>query len=117
MISSRQRLSAAASRAALGLVLAGALAGGAHAQTASAHTYTSHKPLRGNYPGSYPSSATAPSVGPGGTFDWVDAGVGAAGMLGLVLSLTALNAGLRTARRNRAHDVPLVLKVRDDRPA
>jgi hypothetical protein len=102
-------------RAALALLLAAALAGGVLAQTASAQPYENHKPLRGNYPGSYADSA--PSVPSSGTFDWAAAGVGAAGMLGLVLAHGAFRARGRTARRERAHDVPLVLHVRDDRPA
>lgn len=129
MIRSTRRLSAVAARAALALALAGALAGGAQAHTASARinpshkppgghitpaaqAFPSHRPLSGNYPGSY-TSATAPSVRAGAGFDWVAAGIGAAGMLGLVLLLTAL----RAARRSRTLDIPLVLEVRDNRPA
>jgi hypothetical protein len=115
MTRSRRRLSAAAMRAALALLLAAALAGGVLAQTAFAQHYENHKPLRGNYPGSYADSA--PAVPPSGTFDWAAAGVGAAGMLGLVLAHSAVRARRRTGRRERAHDVPLVLHVRDDRPA
>jgi hypothetical protein len=102
-------------RAALALLLAAALAGGVLAQTAFAQHYENHKPLRGDYPGSYADSA--PALPPSGTFDWAAAGVGAAGMLGLVLAHRAIRARGRTARRDRAHDVPLVLHVRDDRPA
>jgi hypothetical protein len=43
--------------------------------------------------------------------------MGAAGMLGLVLAYGALRARLRAASRERARDIPLVLHVRDDRPA
>jgi hypothetical protein len=128
MIRARQRLRAATTLAALGLALAGIFAGGAHAQTYTNHTparghypgsyatpaqaYPNHKPLRGNYPGSYASSRSAPSLRPSDSFDWAAAGVGAAGMLGLVLLLTAFRAG---TRRSRAHDnSPLVLEVRDD---
>jgi hypothetical protein len=115
MTRSRRRLSAAAMRAALALLLAAALVGGLLVQTAFAQHYENHKPLRGNYPGSYADSA--PSVPASGTFDWAAAGVGAAGMLGLVLARGAVRARGRTASRERAHDVPLVLHVRDDRPA
>jgi hypothetical protein len=110
MIRSTRRLSSVAARAALGLVLAGALAA---STPVVAQQYPNHRPLSGNYPGSYTSSAAAPSSRPSAGFDWVTAGIGAAGMLGLVLLLTAL----RTARRSRALDVPLVLEVRDNRPA
>jgi hypothetical protein len=132
MIRARQRLHAGATLAALGLALAGIFAGGAHAQTYTSHTptrghypgshiaparaYPNHKPLRGNYPGSYASSRAAPSLRPSAGFDVLAAGIGAAGMLGLVLLLTAGRAGLRTARRSRVHDTPLFLEVRDDGP-
>jgi hypothetical protein len=45
-------------------------------------------------------------------FDWLAAGVGAAGMLGLILLLTAVKTGARTAR-NRRYNVPLVVEVSD----
>ena len=51
---------------------------------------------------------------PSSQFDWLAAGVGAAGMLGLILLLAAVKTGTRIAR-NRRHDVPLVVQV-DDRP-
>ena len=58
MTRSGHRLRAAAKRTALGLVLAGACAGGAQAATSA-----NHAPLRGHYPGSYATPAacaTAP---------------------------------------------------------
>jgi hypothetical protein len=166
MIRSRQWLSAIATAATLALVLAGV----ANASSAPADTYSSHKPVSGNYPGSYTpaedtsiwvatqrhpahkplsgnypgsyaaaadastpvanhkplrgdyrtgsytSTATASSDSTSATsdtFDWGAAGVGAATMLGLVLLLIALKAGLQPARRNRAR----VLEVPDNRPS
>jgi hypothetical protein len=131
MITSRQTRSAIAARVALGLVVAGMLAGAAPSYAALAHPctkhfpvsdyscthqaypnpeYPNHKPLRGNYP----SSSSTPVQQPSTQFDWLAAGVGAAGMLGLVLLLTAAKTGTRIAR-NRRHDVPLVVQI-DDRP-
>lgn len=45
--------------------------------------------------------------GPGG-FDWGDAGVGAAGMLGVVLLLAGLGAGLGISRHNHRRQVSSV---------
>ena len=67
--------------------------------------YPNHKPLRGNYPGSYTSSPSTPVQQTSSRFDWLAAGVGAAGMLGLILLLTAVKSGARIAR-SRKHDVP-----------
>jgi hypothetical protein len=135
MITSRQKRSAIAARVALGLVIAGTLVGAAPSYAAPAlpcpshfpvskyacphqaypnPEYPNHKPLRGNYPGSYTKSTSAPVQQPSSQFDWLAAGVGAAGMLGLILLLTAVKTGARTAR-NRSHDVPLVVQI-DDRP-
>jgi hypothetical protein len=133
MITSRQHRSAIAARVALGLVVAGTLVGAAPSYAAPAlpchfpvsnysctqqaypnPEYPNHKPLRGNYPGSYTKSTSAPVQQPSSQFDWLAAGVGAAGMLGLILLLTAVKTGTRIAR-NRSHDVPLVVQV-DDRP-
>ena len=75
--------------------------------------YPNHKPLRGNYPGSYTSTAAAPAHGNG--FDWLAAGAGAAGTLGVVLLLAAGRAATRIAR-NRRHGIPFVVDVRDDTP-
>jgi hypothetical protein len=151
MINSRKKRSASTLRVALGLVVAGSLVGGAPAQAALTHSYTNHKPLSGNYPGSYTtpaadpptqivaqeypnprypnhkprrgnhpgsyiSSPSTPAQPPSSHFDRRAAGVGAIGMLGLVLLLTAVTAGVRVAR-NRTHDVPLVVEVRDNRPS
>ena len=78
--------------------------------------YPNHKPLRGNYPGSYTSTAAVPAPRPSNRFDWPAAGVGAAGMLGLVLLFAAGRAATRIAR-NRRHGIPFVVDVRDDTPA
>jgi len=135
MITSRQQRSAIAARVALGLVVAGTLVGAAPSYAAPGDAcakhfpvsnysctqlgypnaeYPNHKPLRGNYPGSYTSSSSKPVQQPSSRFDWLAAGVGAAGMLGLILLLTAVKTGARIAR-NRSHDVPLVVQM-DDRP-
>ena len=135
MIISRQKRSVVAARIALGLVVAGALVGAAPSYAAPAlpctshfpvsnyacnhqaypnPEYPNHKPLSGNYPGSYAKSPSTPVQHPSSGFDWLAAGVGAAGMLGLILLLTAVKTGVRMAR-NRGHDVPLVVQI-DDRP-
>jgi hypothetical protein len=135
MIISRQKRSVVAARIALGLVVAGALVGAAPSHAAPAlpctshfpvsnyacnhqvypnPEYPNHKPLSGNYPGSYAKSTSTPVQQPSSGFDWLAAGVGAAGMLGLILLLTAVKTGARMAR-NRGHDVPLVVQI-DDRP-
>jgi hypothetical protein len=46
--------------------------------------YPNHRPLRGNYPGSYTSTAATPARPPSDRFDSLAAGVGAAGILGLI---------------------------------
>ncbi len=74
--------------------------------------YPNHKPLRGNYPGSYASTPDAPS---GDRFDWLAAGAGAAAMLGLILLFAAARSATRIAR-NRRHEIPFVIDVRDDTP-
>ena len=136
MITSRQQRSAIAARVALGLVVAGALVCAAPSYAAptlpcTSHfpvskyscthqaypnpEYPNHKPLRGNYPGSYTKSPSTPVQQPSSRFDWLAAGVGAAGMLGLVLLLAAMRTGARMAR-SRNHDVPLVVQI-DDHPS
>ena len=75
--------------------------------------YPNHKPLRGDYPGSY--TATTPSQQPDGGFDWLATGVGAAGMLGLILLFAAGRSATRSAR-DRRHRIPFVVDVRDDSP-
>ena len=72
------------------------------------------EPVRGNYPGSYTSSPSTPVEQHRSQFDWLAAGVGAAGMFGGVLLLAAVRTGARIAR-NRRHDVPLVVQI-DDHP-
>jgi hypothetical protein len=135
MITSRQQRSAIAARVALGLVLAGTLVGAAPSYAALAHPctkhfpvsnyhcthqaypnpeYPNHKPLRGNYPGSYTEGPSTPVQQPSSRFDWLAAGVGAAGMLGLILLLAAVKSGARMAR-SRNHEVPLVVQI-DDHP-
>jgi hypothetical protein len=76
--------------------------------------YPNHKPSRGNYPGSYTRSPPTPAHRATSRFDWLAAGIGAAGMLGLILMLTAVKTGARIAR-NRRHDAPLVVQI-DDHP-
>jgi hypothetical protein len=137
MIISRQERSSVAARIALGLVVASTLVIGVPAVAAPTQTYTNHKPLsgpfpgsyqaypnpkypnhkplRGNYPGSYTKSPSTPVDQPSGQFDWLAAGIGAAGMLGLILLLTAVKKSAQIARDNRRHEVPLVVQV-DDPP-
>ena len=76
--------------------------------------YPNHKPLRGDYPGSY--TATTPAQQPDSGFDWLAAGAGATGMLGLILVLAAGRSAARVAR-NRRPRVPFAVDVRDDTPA
>jgi hypothetical protein len=137
MITSRQKRSAIAARVALGLVVAGTLVGAAPSYAGPAPPctnhfpvsnyrcthqaypnpeYPNHKPLRGNYPGSYTKSTSTPVQQPNSQFDWLAAGVGAAGMLGLTLLFAAGRAATRIAR-NRRHEIPFVVDVRDDTPA
>ena len=78
--------------------------------------YPNHKPLRGDYPGSYTSTASTPAEPSSDGFDWLAAGVGAAGMLGLILLFAAGRSATRIAR-NRRHGIPFVVEVRDDTPA
>jgi hypothetical protein len=78
--------------------------------------YPNHKPLRGNYPGSYTSTASTPAEPSSDRFDWLAVGVGATGMLGLILLFAAARSATRTAR-NRRHTIPFVVEVRDDTPA
>jgi hypothetical protein len=136
MITLRQHRSAIAARVALGLVVAATLVGAAPSYAALAHPctkhfpvsnyhcthqaypnpeYPNHKPLRGNYPGSYTKSPSTPVPQPSSRFDWLAAGVGAAGMLGLILLLAAVKSGARMAR-NRRYNVPLVVEVSDSHP-
>jgi hypothetical protein len=135
VIATRQSARAAAV-AALAIVVAGMLSVCLPAQAATTDTYNSraaytsaqsaapaypnpqypnHKPLRGNYPGSYASPSSTPEQAPTGHFDWLAAGVGAAGMLGLMLLCTAGRSTSRIAR-NRRHGIPFVVDVRDDTP-
>jgi hypothetical protein len=77
--------------------------------------YPNHKPLRGNYPGSYASTASTPAQPARSDFDWRAAAVGAAGMLGLTLVLAAARATARMTR-NRRRQIPFVVDVRDKTP-
>jgi hypothetical protein len=133
MSRTRQRRGHPAARVALGIVVAGLMAAGLPAQADSADTYASraeymasqkaapaypnpqypnHKPLRGNYPGSY-TTASPPAERPSGSFDWRAAGIGAAGTLGLMLVLVAATGATRIGRRRR-HAIPFVVDVRDN---
>ena len=137
MITIRQGRSYAARRMAIGMAIAGLLgvavpaqattAPADHSETVYLETpngvveypnpqYPNHKPLRGNYPGSYASTASTPGQPSSNRFDWVAAGVGAAGMLGLILLFAAARSATRIAR-NRRDRVPFVVDVRDDTPA
>jgi hypothetical protein len=78
--------------------------------------YPNHKPRRGSYPGSYSSTPSTPAQSPISGFNWLAAGAGATGMLGLILLLAATKTAIRIAR-NRNHDVPLVFEVHDDTPS
>jgi hypothetical protein len=77
--------------------------------------YPNHKPLRGNYPGSYASTASTPAQPAGSHFDWRAAAVGAAGMLGLILLSAAVRATARMTRARRRR-IPFVVDVRDKTP-
>jgi hypothetical protein len=135
MVTTSYRRSNAAVRLVLAAVVAGLLCVGAPAPADGTHIYASraeyassqkatqaypnpeypnHKPLRGNYPGSYASPASTPAQPASSQFDWRAAAVGAAGMLGLILLLAAARATARMMRRSRR--IPFVVDVRDDTP-
>jgi hypothetical protein len=137
MITITQGRGNAARRIAIGIVVAGLLGVAMPAQADTTHAdgsgtvhletpngvleypnpqYPNHKPLRGNYPGSYTSTASTPAQRPSSRFDWLAAGVGAAGMLGLILLSAAGRSATRIAR-NRRHGIPFVVDVRDDTPS
>jgi hypothetical protein len=136
MITIRHARGNGARRMAIGIVIAGLLGVAVPARADTTHAvgsrtvyletpngvleyphpqYPNHKPLRGNYPGSYTSTAATPAQPPGSRFDWLAAGVGAAGMLGLILLFAAGRSATRIAR-NRRHGIPFVIDVRDDTP-
>jgi hypothetical protein len=136
MITVRQARGNDARRIAIAIVVAGLLgvAGPARADTTHADgsktlhletpnggleypnpQYPNRKPLRGNYPGSYTSTVSTPAQPPSNRFDWLAAGVGAAGMLGLILLFAAGRSATHIAR-NRRHGIPFVIDVRDDTP-
>ena len=137
MITTRQGRGNAARRTAIGIALAALLGVAVPAQANTTHAdcsetvyletpngaveypnpqYPNHKPLRGNYPGSYISTASTPAEPSSDRFDWLAAGVGAAAMLGLILLSAAARSATRTARHRR-HAIPFVADVRDDTPA
>ena len=137
MITSRQKRSAIAARVALGLVVAGTLVGAAPSYAAPALPCTSHFPVsnyalyppgvsepgipepqaaEGQLPRQLHEQPSTPVQQPNSQFDWLAAGVGAAGMLGLILLFAAGRAATRIAR-NRRHGIPFVVDVRDDTPA
>jgi hypothetical protein len=78
--------------------------------------YPNHKPLRGSYPGSYSSTPSTAAQSSNSAFDWLAAGAGATGMLGLILLLAAAKTAMRNARKRR-HDVPIVFEIHDDTPS
>ena len=59
MTRSGQWLRAAATRTALGLVIAGALAGAVQARAAPEHSSANHAPLRGDYRATYVTAAAS----------------------------------------------------------
>ena len=77
--------------------------------------YPNHKPLRGNYPGSYTTTASTPTQLADSHFDLRAAAVGAAGTLGVILLMAAGTATARRAR-NRKRGIPFVVDVQDRPP-
>jgi len=80
----------------LALTLPGA-AHGAEQPPGSAGYYTNHKPIRGDYPGTYTRITAAPAAEPDHGFDWSAAGAGGAAMLGAVLLAIALRGSMPRA--------------------
>jgi hypothetical protein len=136
MVTTSYRWSNAAVRLVLTAVVAGLLCVGAQARADGTHIYASraeyassqkatqaypnaeypnHKPLRGNYPGSYARTASTPAQPASSQFDWRAAAGGAAGMLGLILVLAAARATARMTR-DRRRRIPFVVDVRDNKP-
>ena len=136
MITTSYRRSNAAVGLALAIVVAGLLYVVGPARADSTHMYASraeyassqkatqaypnpqypnHKPLRGNYPGSYASTASTPAQPASSHFDWRAAALGAVGMLGLIPISAAARATARMTR-NRKRGIPFVVDVRDDTP-
>jgi hypothetical protein len=137
MTTARQRGGSTAAGVALGAVVACILSVGLPAEAAPNDTYAgragymstqdaaaaypnpqypNHKPLRGNYPGSYTTTPSTPVQRQSSGFDWLAAGVGAAGMSGVILLLTAGRAAGRVAR-GRKDAIPFVIDVRDNTPS
>ena len=137
MITSSNARGSAARGVAIGIIVAGLLGAAVPARADAAHRdgdptaslespdgalehpdprYPNHKPLRGDHPGSYSSAASTPAPPAGNRFDWLAAGAGAAGTLGLVLLVAAGRAATRVARHRR-RGIPFVIDVRDDTPA
>ena len=136
MLTTSRLPSNAAARVALAVVVAGTLVGAAPSYAAPGDPctkhfpvsnysctqqgypnpeYPNHKPLRGNYPGSYASTSSTPAEPADSDFDWRAAAVGAAGMLGLILLLAAVSATARMTR-NRSRRIPFVVDVHDKPP-
>ena len=82
--------------ATLALTLPGA-AHGANHPPGNAGYYPNHKPIRGDYPGTYTKITAAPAAEPDQGFDWAAAGAGGAAMLGAVLLAVALRSALPRA--------------------
>jgi hypothetical protein len=103
MTKSTQHGRALAALATLALALPGAADG---ADLDGSGYYPHHKPIRGDYPGTYTRITGAPPAQPVDGFDWSAAGAGAAATLGAVLLSTALRgARLRAKRRPLAAPV------------
>jgi hypothetical protein len=103
MTKSTQHGRALAALATLALALPGAAHG---ADLDGSGYYPNHKPIRGDYPGTYTRITAAPPAQPDNSFEWSAAGAGAAATLGAVLLSTALlSARLRAKGRSLATPV------------
>jgi hypothetical protein len=93
--------------------LALALPGAAHgADLDGSGYYPNHKPIRGDYPGTYTRTTAAPPAQPDDGFEWRAAGAGAAAMLGGVLLSTALRVA-RLRAKGRSHPAPVAPQLPD----
>jgi hypothetical protein len=74
--------------------------------------YPNHKPIRGDYPGTYTRITAVPPAQPDNGFEWSAAGAGAAAMLGAVLLSTALR-GARLRAKGRSLAAPVAPQLPD----
>ena len=94
--------------------LALGLPGAAHgADLHGSGYYPNHRPIRGDYPGTYTRITAAPPAQPRDGFEWSDAGAGAAAMLGAVLLSTALR-GARLRAKGRSLAAPVAPQLPDN---